>query len=1832
MIFTFYSYKGGVGRSLALAHVAYAFAERGLRVLAVDFDLEAPGLERYCVAGRESVRTAREHPGLVDLIMSYRRTLTSTAAFEERAFRDWKQYVMTVRNPVTAEGGWLDLMTAGARGSPEQLRNYALTVRTFDWLDFFHNWNGDAFFKWLRDEWTRVDIGYDVVLVDSRTGVTEMGGVCAYQLADVAVLLCAPNEQNLDGTLDVMRDFGSPGVLGLRGGRPLKLLAVPTRLERHHPLRETFLERFAELLGPPSLGPDVPVSYADLALSYLPSFAIAEPVVGGPVETATRTEREAFETLTASMRKLADALTLLADPGSRLGRQSAGALAALRGEKRSEAVALRADTSRRSAGYDFFIDCGADDAKAAHALAGLLRDRDFEVFLDTASLPAASAWSAEIERALDYSACLLVCFGKASTSGPRTSLLKRARGSVRSLALVPVLLPGGSEGVPHSFGLEDHQVVDLREGIDAASVEPLFDARRRASGEGSRREAVVHPNPYRGALPYGEDDSRFLAGRDDEIRQLLEGLDSAAVVWLDGAAKVGKSSLVLAGVLPELRARAAAAAAAPRIRVHDASLGLAWPTWSEPEAARTRRAAKPVDELIVIDHCDDFTAAPTDDARRLRDAALRILVAGTGHRRKLLIVARSPGVADANGVTADFTPDREMRRFTLRRLDGTAWRLALTEPAQKAGHLLENGLAERLTEGAGAARNALFQAQLGLAALWESRRDGWLTNRALDGLGHLAGVFKRHLDACLAAYDEADRRAAVVLLEALCQLESKDGVPLATPLPWSQARTPALLAAVDAERLRDRLAAEGLIDVWHDDAAAPAVAGLQVALARHDARSYFDDATWAAESDFMAWRGRIGPALLQWRRGGAQPSDLLPDSALVEAAQWQRLRHDALTAAELDFVETSLDALRLRSPSPDTRGATAVTPAHAAVDDAALGAVAPLRIDVLNGDLRFVAGPLLVGHYRSVGLSGSEAVADRQLAGTLSKTLASGMYPDRAGAHVVVDNLRPNPDNPLQQGRPAAIIVVGLGEEGRLRSAELIQSVRQAVLAFIARQAADVARGSGGLTLSATLMGSGAVGVSTGSSAQLVVQGVQEANRQSRARGAAIVEHLQFVELYHDRASEAWRALRHQSIGQPRATTLGFGVLAGTGALRRALASSYRGAAYDVISATSLSTDGQPTIEFGVDTTRAHTEIRARMTQGALLRDLAAKGSNEVAADSDIGRTLSGLLVPAELEVFLGGTHPLVLEVDAGTAGLPWELIDTVADAQHADPRPWAVRTKMVRKLRTVDPAARPIDTSAEGILVIAEPLTDPALYPRLPGARAEGEAVARLLADPSTGFGAARVRALSTDADALAVIGALFERPYRLLHLTGHGFLGPGGGVVLSGAGTGLGANEIQSVRTVPELVFVNTCHQAANPPGGIATTVAYDRAAFAASCAEDLLLIGVRCVVCAGWAVEAGPAVVFATAFYAALLQGARFNDAVGVARQAAWQADPRGLTWAAFQCYGDPDWTYQAGVSGPDPVAPTIASDFAEIASPVDLVLALETIAVRATYGAAPASIDRMRFLEAQYAPVWGRIGAVAEAFGLAYACALDFDRAIDWYRSAFAAHDGSASFRVAEQLGNLLARRGAARADLSHGRADLESAITHLGRLVAMQPTIEREMLLASAWKRLARRLSGERADGDELEALRATALHYGNAERMARSESLDHLAYASKNAIGAELRLALLQGRTLRLDAARLAATDAALSKTLTEAPDFWSAVAPIEFRMLVACARQRLAPEAAALVHHFHELHARVASVPMWNSVHEEARFTLEPYAHNARPAEKRAASLVLETLRKLLG
>ena len=125
--------------------------------------------------------------------------------------------------------GKLFLLPAGSRGS-DRFNRYAEAVQSFDWTDFYTNFEGEAYFEWMRRQLESPDVA-DIVLIDSRTGVAEMSGVCTRQLADVVVCLCAPNDQNLDGIEMMAKSFLRPDLLEARNGRPLQLIMTPARID-----------------------------------------------------------------------------------------------------------------------------------------------------------------------------------------------------------------------------------------------------------------------------------------------------------------------------------------------------------------------------------------------------------------------------------------------------------------------------------------------------------------------------------------------------------------------------------------------------------------------------------------------------------------------------------------------------------------------------------------------------------------------------------------------------------------------------------------------------------------------------------------------------------------------------------------------------------------------------------------------------------------------------------------------------------------------------------------------------------------------------------------------------------------------------------------------------------------------------------------------------------------------------------------------------------------------------------------------------------------------------------------------------------------------------------------------------------------------------------------------------------------------------------------------------------------------------------------------------------------------------------------------------------------
>lgn len=177
-VVTFYSYKGGVGRSFLLSNTATLLAQWGYKVLCIDWDLEAPGLHYYFRPHMESPET-----GLVEMVLGARDGQPVDA--------------LGHITPVTfSDGSRLDLIAAGGVGG-----DYIPNVQGIDWDALYENQDfGNVLEDWRR-RWIE---SYDVIFVDSRTGISDSGGICTAQLPHILAYAFTANQQNVDGVLEVV--------------------------------------------------------------------------------------------------------------------------------------------------------------------------------------------------------------------------------------------------------------------------------------------------------------------------------------------------------------------------------------------------------------------------------------------------------------------------------------------------------------------------------------------------------------------------------------------------------------------------------------------------------------------------------------------------------------------------------------------------------------------------------------------------------------------------------------------------------------------------------------------------------------------------------------------------------------------------------------------------------------------------------------------------------------------------------------------------------------------------------------------------------------------------------------------------------------------------------------------------------------------------------------------------------------------------------------------------------------------------------------------------------------------------------------------------------------------------------------------------------------------------------------------------------------------------------------------------------------------------------------------------------------------------------------------
>jgi len=585
--------------------------------------------------------------------------------------------------------------------------------------------------------------------------------------------------------------------------------------------------------------------------------------------------------------------------------------------------------------FDVFLSHNGQDKASVEALADRLKsEAGLRPFLDKWHLVPGTRWQPRLEEALEKSQAVAVFFGPSGVAPwhheeVRVALANAVR-TRDEYRVIPVLLPGARSEDITGF-LAQRTWVDFRSGLDdAAAFKRLVAGIKGQAPEDDTFQLPDEPVPYRGLLPFGQRHARFFFGRDSEIETVLTRLRHSSFLAVVGASGVGKSSLVLGGVLPRLQASDMGDDAPLRTRTMTpggrplraladqlATLGptetrlatadvlherLATESHALRTAVFTLTAEQPGTFLLVVDQLEElFTYAP--DGSLSKSAAafldnLRDAVEHGGGAIRVIITLR-----------ADFF-ERSLRIPTLRALlqdrqvllgsmGPEALRDAIIRPAQAVGAFLEKGLVSAILKDVSQEPGSLPLLEHALYELWRARSGAWLTLSAYEASGGVVGALQRRAHACYEALNATERELAKRLLLRLTTLG--EGTPdtrrriLSNELSFPGVESPQVehvLRALSGPEARLIVVHENSVEVAHE----------VLIQTWSTLRGWLDE-----NRRVLSIHRRLTDATNEWTEHQRDASYLYTGSRLLEAEECFSEQPEPLNARERDFLEASVE-------------------------------------------------------------------------------------------------------------------------------------------------------------------------------------------------------------------------------------------------------------------------------------------------------------------------------------------------------------------------------------------------------------------------------------------------------------------------------------------------------------------------------------------------------------------------------------------------------------------------------------------------------------------------------------------------------------------------------------------------------------------------------------------------------------------------------------------------------------------------------------------------------------------------------------------------------------
>jgi WD40 repeat protein/serine/threonine protein kinase/DNA-binding SARP family transcriptional activator len=641
-------------------------------------------------------------------------------------------------------------------------------------------------------------------------------------------------------------------------------------------------------------------------------------------------------------------------------------------------------------------------------------------------------------------------------------LLQQQRASVASdVFALGVLLqqalagPTDGGGAPAALS----EVVAVATAARPADRYPDATAFRAALSEAIGIRSAVRPrrvrrNPYKGLAPFEEADRADFYGRDDVIEALLGMVRTRGVTAVVGASGSGKSSLVMAGLLPQLRAGAIPGAETwpivsmvpgtdPFEELHvglrPVAVGRAPPHDGRTPELRSAFAqalgGSETQALLVVDQFEElFTSQLDEDVReRFLDDLVDLALDPT-HRVRVVVTLRAD-LSDRPLLHPQFGELLAGGSLLLGPMRPEQVEDAIRRPASRAGVEVEPGLVAEIVRDVASAPASLPLLQYVLMELFERRAEDRLTLRDYHALGGVQGVLERRAEATYTSLRAGARQACRQLFLRMVNV-GDHGEVTRRRLPLAELH--GLDARADVNAALDAFTAARLVTYDRD----PATRSPTIEVAHETViqrwgryRVWVDEARAA----LLAHR-RLSEAATDWAGAGEDPSYLLtggPLAAAIEAGSDDRV---GLNALESRFLATSRRADQLARAREAERQQRQAVLARRARRRLEIGIVSA----VVAGLVTLLATYALVERQRAGDLA---AVQERQ---SLARELAAASMVSLTAA---------DPDLALLLALEAADLTL---EADDAVLDEVVDALHRAIINPRTQEVADDARGEPG--------------------------------------------------------------------------------------------------------------------------------------------------------------------------------------------------------------------------------------------------------------------------------------------------------------------------------------------------------------------------------------------------------------------------------------------------------------------------------------------------------------------------------------------------------------------------------------------------------------------------------------------------------------------------------------------------------------------------------------------------------------------------------------------------